>query len=278
MRKRVCIAQIDIDGHRPAENISKMKKIIHEHRDADLIVFPELVVHGHIYSSAPREEILEMIERTPAHLKDELYAFAQENDTRVIFGEFDRVGDKIYNLGVYVSRTKVERYAKTHVHWSENFDAGSELVAFDTPLDRIGILICFDSAFPEASRVLALQGAKIIVNIAAVPRAFDIKYLHRRITSIALNNQVYCLFANRAGMNFGGQSAIFDPHGDCVARVGEKEEILVAEIDLLEVDSWRMQECIYPNRRPSLYTRITAERASVDVLAASPARDKNKDV
>jgi predicted amidohydrolase len=258
MRKHVCIAQIDIDGNSPEKNLSKMRRIIEDNRKADLIVFPELVVHGHIYSSAPRHEILEMISKTPAGMREDLHAFAQQHDTRVIFGEFDRIGEQVYNLAVYVSRHKVERYAKTHVHWSENFDAGDELKTFDTPLDRIGILICFDSAFPETARVMALQGAKVIVTIAAVPKAFDLKYMHLRTMSIALNNQVFSIFANRAGQNFGGKSAIFNPRGECIAQAGEKEEILWSEIDLLEVDTWRMEESIYPNRRPELYDRIVS--------------------
>lgn len=260
MQKRICVAQIDIDIYHPDRNIAKMKEIIREYKAADLIVFPELVVHGHIYSSAPKREILEMIARTPPALKQEqLYATARECDTRVIFGEFDQIGDRLYNLAVYVSRDKVERYAKTHVHWSENFDAGDELRAFDTPLDRIGILICFDASFPEAARVLALQGAKIIVTIAAVPKTFDIKFMHRRMTSIALDNQVFSIFANRAGLNFGGQSAIFNPEGDCIAQAGDKEEILTADIDLFEVDIWRMHESIYSHRRPELYGHIVAD-------------------
>lgn len=257
MHKRICLAQIDIDIYHPDRNIAKMKQIIQEYREADLIIFPELVVHGHIYSSAPKREILEMIARTPSRMKEEqLYATARECDTRVIFGECDQVGDRLYNQAVYVSRDKVERYAKTHVHWSETFDAGDELKAFDTPLNRIGILICFDASFPEAARVLALQGAKIIVTIAAVPKTFDVKFMHRRMTSIALDNQVYSIFVNRAGYNFMGQSAIFNPEGDCIAQAGDKEEILTADINLFEVDVWRMHESIYAHRRPDLYGLI----------------------
>lgn len=259
MQKRIAIAQIDIDIYRPDLNIAKMKEIIQEQREADLIVFPELVVHGHIYSCAPKREILEMIARTPRTMKEDLYAFARDHDTRVIFGEFDLIGDRLYNLAVYVSRDKVEWYAKTHVHWTEGFDAGDELRAFDTPLDRIGILICFDAAFPEAARVLALQGAKIIVIIAAVPRTFDVKYLHRRAASIALDNQVFSVFANRVGVGFAGQSAVFNPQGDCIAVAEEKEEILTTEVNLFEVDIWRMHEAIYAHRRPALYGRIVTD-------------------
>lgn len=256
LQKRICVAQIDIDARRPDKNLSKMKDIIQENQTADLIVFPELVVHGHIYSSVPKGEILEVITRTPSEMKEDLHAFARETDTRVIFGELAHVEDRVYNRATYVSRNKVEWYDKTHVHWTESFDPGQELRAFDTPLDRIGILICFDSAFPEAARILALQGAKLIVTIAAVPKSFDIKYVYRRLAAIALDNQVFAVLANRAGGNYSGGSAVFGPRGDTVAQAGEKEEVLNLTIDLQEVDTWREIESIYPHRRPELYESI----------------------
>lgn len=256
MSETVCLAQIDVDPHAVHENIAKIKGIIEAHQDASLIVFPELVVHGHIYSTAPRHEIREMIARTPAGLREELHTFAIEHDTRVIFGEFNEVDGKIFNLAVYVSKDKIEQYAKTHVHWTESFDTGDELRAFDTPLERIGVLICFDASFPEAARVLALQGAKVIVTIAAVPRSFDVQYMHRRMAAIAIQNQVYSLFCNRVGRHFSGGSAVFDPRGNVVVTAGDHEEILLAKIDLAEVDMWRTEESIYPHRRPELYSKI----------------------
>lgn len=256
MQKQICIAQIDIDARWPEKNIEKMKKIIHRNAQVDLIIFPELVIHGHIYSSAPKEEILEMIAKTPSGLRKELHTFAQENNTRVVFGELAQVGDRVYNRASYVSRNKVECYDKTHVHWTESFAFGGKLRAFDTPLERIGILICFDSAFPEAARVLALQGAKVIINIAAVPKSFEMKYMHLRMAAIALNNQVFSILVNRAGQNYQGQSAIFNPRGEKIIQAGEKEEILNVSIDLQEVDLWREMESIYPHRRPELYDPI----------------------
>ncbi|NIT00542.1 MAG: hypothetical protein GTO09_00195, partial [Candidatus Latescibacteria bacterium] len=59
---------------------------------------------------------------------------------------------------------KKESYVKTHVHWTENFVPGKRLKVFSTPVGKIGISICFDAAFPEVWRVLALRGARILVN------------------------------------------------------------------------------------------------------------------
>lgn len=272
MIKRIVVAQVDVDDERPERNIEKMKTLIRTHHEADLIVFPELVVQGHIFSPAPKQEILDVIAKTPTKYRDEIRACAQEQRTRVIFGEFDQVGDQLYNFAVYVSPEKIERYAKTHVHWSESFVPGNELKAFDTPLERLGILICFDAAFPEAARVLGLQGAKLIVTIAAVPKTFDMTIMHRRMTSIALDNQVFCVFANRSGAQFGGGSAIFNPRGDCIAVAGDnEEEALMADIDLLEIDRWRSQEPIYPSRRPSLYGLMTSpQMARGEVVRQKP--------
>ncbi len=271
MLKRILVAQVDVDDERPERNIDKMKNIIRTHHDADLIVFPELVVHGHLFSPSPKQEILDIIAKTPTEYREEIHACAKEQHTRVIFGEFDQVGDQLYNLAVYVSPDKMERYAKTHVHWSESFAPGKELKAFDTPLDRLGILICFDAAFPEAARILGLQGAKLIVTIAAVPKTFEMTIMHRRMTSIALDNQVFSILANRAGAQFGGQSAVFNPRGDCIALAGETEEILMVDINMLEVDQWRSQEPIYPSRHPALYRIVSEPQMTRDeVILGAP--------
>lgn len=249
----ICVAQIDVDTSAPVHNLAKMEGIIRQHRDADLIVFPELTVHGHLTSPMTRQEILDMLARTPTDYRQRLRACAQEMNTNVIFGEIGQVAGKLYNLAVFVSREGIDWYAKTHVHWTEEFDPGAEFRVFEWPLGRLGTLICFDSAFPEAARVLALQGATVIVTIAAVTKSFDMKFMHRRAGAIALNNQVFSVLANRTGAQFGGKSAVFDPWGDMVAVAGDKEEILTVRIDLRGLEQWRLAEPLERHRQPHLY-------------------------
>lgn len=255
--RHIAIAQLDVKAGEMSENFEKIKHTIHAHRDADIIVFPELILHGHLYSSATREEVLRVIRLTPSTVVKEMYAFARRFACRIIFGELYLQGNKIFNSAVYVNGDQIERYHKIHVHWSEIFTPGNALPVFGSGLDTLGTLICFDSAFPEPARVLALKGARMIAIIAAIPRSFDKRYVVRRLTSIALDNQVFVIFANRAGRDYNGNSMVISPRGDIVASAGEKEEILSTEIDLLDVERWRKEEPIFPHRRPRLYKLIS---------------------
>lgn len=268
MKKKVTIAQISIRENEAEENAAKIRRIIEENRETDLIVFPELVLQGHRMSTAPRHEMIEALEgKGPSYvledetrsLNEEIHDFAKQRRTNVIFGEMDYLDGHVYNLAVYVGRHRIEKYAKTHVHWTENFTPGTELKTFESSIGRIGVLICFDTAFPEAARVLALRGARTIVAISAIPEAFDIEYELIRLRAIAHNNQVYVIFANRAGEGFSGGSCIIDPRGMLESSLGEAEEVSTAELDLSLVDIWRQEESIYPHRRPALYRELCNE-------------------
>lgn len=249
----IAIAQLDIRAGEIDANLAKIKRTIRDHRTADLIVFPELVLHGHLYSMATRREVLGVIRRTKRDVNKEMYAYARRFACRIIYGELYSQEDRLYNTAVYLDRGHIQHYHKTHVHWTEIFDAGDSLPIFGEGPDRLGILICYDSAFPEAARALALSGAQTVVVIAAIPRAFDRRFIVRRLTSIAIENQVFVVFVNRAGRDYYGGSLVLDPRGDLVAEAGEPEEILHAKIDLAEVERWRKEEPIFPHRRPQLY-------------------------
>jgi predicted amidohydrolase len=185
-----------------------------------------------------------------------MYHFIKKTDARVILGEIKKKREKFFNVATYVDRDSTESYIKTHIHWTEHFAPGNELKVFRTPLGNVGVNICFDAAFPEVWRVLALKESNIIVNISAVPRTFPVKYMWRRMSAAAMNNQVFVIYANRAGDYFGGHSAVFNPRGDIVVNVEDEISVINTEIDLSESAEWREVEQIYPHRRPLLYRDI----------------------
>jgi predicted amidohydrolase len=176
-------------------------------------------------------------------------------------------------MATYVDRHTIQNYAKTHVHWTESFVPGRELKVFETPLAKVGMTICFDAAFSEVWRVLALKGAAIVVNISAVPKEFPVGYMSRRLAGAAVFNQVYVIYANRAGPVFSGHSAVYNPQGETVEKAGRKEAVFEAEIDLEAVSRWRAEEQIFDYRRPLLYREVVNRHRAESVVAESQIRE-----
>ena len=267
MKGRICIAQINYLKDDTGRHLERLRRIISENRDYDLIVFPELILHGHPSAERPEGLLYRKIKAHHASVSCDMYDFVKGEGARVIIGEVRRQREKYFNVATYIGDDTVESYAKTHVHWTENFVPGRRLMVFDTPLGKIGITICFDAAFPEVWRTLALKGADIIVNISAVPKSFPVRYMARRLQGAAIDNQVFVIYANRPGEYFSGYSAVLDPRGDTVAQAGEDETVIRAEIDLDEIGRWRDEEIIYPNRRPLLYREIGKNHLDVPALS-----------
>ncbi|MBN2232171.1 MAG: carbon-nitrogen hydrolase family protein [Deltaproteobacteria bacterium] len=252
----ICIAQINYCGRHIQTHVGRIKEIIARNRHADLLVFPELILHGHPSFEKPEGFLYRRMQVVYRTISEDLYRYVRQQDARVIIGEIKRRGTRFYNLATYVDRHEVQHYTKTHVHWTEQFVPGRELKVFETPMGKLGINICFDAAFPEVWRVLALRGAEIIVNISAVPRDFPMDYMWRRLKGAALNNQVYCIYANRPGPTFSGYSAVFTPRGEVLAGTARDEAIFGTDIDPGAVSRWRAEEQIFPHRRPLLYRDI----------------------
>lgn len=254
----VCIAQINYRPGHIRDHVERIKGLIREHRDADLIVFPELVLHGHPSLEKPEGFLYRRAKALYGRVSADVYRFVRETGARVILGQMQRRVDNLLNVATYVDGDGPQHYVKTHVHWTENFLPGRRLRTFHTPFGPVGINICFDAAFPEVWRVLALAGAEVIVNISAVPAHFPVALMHRRLAGAALDNQVFTVYANRPGPAFGGHSAVFGPHGERIAATDDGESVLACRVDLEEVARWRREEAIYPHRRPQLYRPIVS--------------------
>ncbi len=193
-------------------------------------------------------------------------------DMVVCAGYCEADGDRRYNSVVCVGGGRVlGNHRKVHQPLNENasYGAGDGFAAFDTPVGRIGMLICYDKAFPEAARALALDGAEIIVVVSAWPgsrtnapedlaqdrwtRRFDLFDRAR-----ALENQVVWLSANQSGtfgrLRFVCSAKVVDPGGDVMASTGVAPGVAVAEIDVTEaLAAARRSMGHLRDRRPDAY-------------------------
>lgn len=145
-------------------------------------------------------------------------------------------------------------YRKTHLYPPEValFGAGDELATATTPAGHLGVMICFEHAFPEIATTLALCGAQIL----AIPSAVALGYEHvltLRTRCRAQDNQVFVLAANQAGNGFAGRSLIAGPRGEVLASAGTAKAVLRATLNLDRIGIEREREPSLRTRLPDLY-------------------------
>jgi len=127
---------------------------------------------------------------------------------------------------------------------------------FQTKYGRVGICICYDRLFPEVCRALALNGAEMIF----VPIAGTIFPKVSTLDTRALENVLFVVAANKVGEEDGhrytGGAMIVNPEGKIIAQGGTEEEIVMADIDLEDVEKARKAFPYFRDRRPELYGRL----------------------
>lgn len=146
------------------------------------------------------------------------------------------------------------------------FTPGKELPVFTVAGATIGIQICNDRLYPEASRVLALKGAEIIFMPICYSTYSDPEHRNSAwdlvLRTRAYENGVYVVAANKVGQegvrNHLGRSMIVDPKGTVLAEAGNSEpELIVQQIDLELASLRRKAIPWWRDRRPDLYGALS---------------------
>lgn len=239
---KFCVAavQMDIELAAKARNLERMTDFARRAaaQGARLVVFPECAVTGYCFES--RQEALELAEPLPGPATAVIAGVCRELGIHAVFGLVERGGERLYNAIALVGPEGfVAGYRKIHLpHLGlDRFaDPGDRpFVVEETPLCRLGMNICYDGAFPESARVMALAGAELIVLPTNWPTGAE-EFARYAINTRAMENVVYYAAANRVGdergFHFIGQSRITDVHGRTLAEADERSEtILTATID-----------------------------------------------
>jgi len=135
---------------------------------------------------------------------------------------------------------------------------------FETAYAKIGIFICYDRHFPEGARILALKGADILFNPSATTAGKSRYLWELEQPAQAVANGVFIGAINRVGTEkpwefgrFYGASYFVDPRGKIIAQAAEdKDELVVADIDLDEIREVRDGWQFFRDRRPEMYREI----------------------
>lgn len=268
------------------QNYRLIGQLLQEAREqgAELVCFPEASLGGYLSSLGNHGDTRPNIARSlpPAITLDgpeirRVQELAEDTVVTIGFCELAEDGESRYNAAVCLDGSTIYgSYRKVHQPLGEgmSYAAGSEYGAFDTPVGRIGMQICYDKAFPEAARELALDGAEIIVSLSAWPAARTAQaenlqedrwtYRFNLFDSArALDNQVFWIASNQSGtfgsLKYVGNAKVVDPGGNVLATTLLGSGLAVAEIDVEETFTTMRGGMFHlRDRRPDAYFR-TAE-------------------
>ncbi|MCX7995124.1 MAG: acyltransferase [candidate division WOR-3 bacterium] len=244
-------------------NFEKVETLLKD-TDADLFVLPELFNTGYLFLN--REELNVMAEQ-----KDDgptskfVRKLCEKKGCAIVYGFAEKDGTSIYNSAILMTPDGIEGlYRKTHLFYEEwfIFDRGNlPYQVFEYKNVRIGILICFDYIYPEATRTLALKGAQIVV----LPSNLVLHYCPDAMVTRSIENRIFTILADRIGsddrgvkkLSFIGKSQIVAPDGKILIRVNDEECVKVIEIDPKLACDKRVtpHNDIFKQRREDLYFR-----------------------
>ena len=213
---------------------------------------------------------------------------AKELEVVLLISFYELDGNNTYNTLAYIDAdgTLLGTYRKTHIpddhYYQEKFyftPGNTGFKVFKTRYGTIGAGICWDQWFCESARALTINGAQLIFYPTAIGSEpilnVDSKdHWQRCMQGHAATNIIPIIAANRIGLEkvepsiengnqtssllFYGSSFMTDETGAIIKQASrDKEEILLQEYDLEEIDKKRMEWGLFRDRRPSMYHDIT---------------------
>ena len=267
------------------QNYALIASLAKQARDesVDFMVLPEAAIGGYLSSLGNHGDTVKTTSKSlpPAIRVDgpEIARVQQIVGDLVIaigFCELDDDGETRYNAAAVLDGTQVYgTYRKVHQPLGEgmSYSAGSDYGVFDTPVGRVGLQICYDKAFPEAARIMALKGAQIIASLSAWPAARtataenlqDDRWTYRFNlfdAARALDNQVFWIASNQSGtfgsLRYVGNAKVVDPGGNTLATTLLGSGMAVADVDVdgtfraMRAGMFHLRD-----RRPDVYGPVT---------------------
>jgi N-carbamoylputrescine amidase len=273
------LVQMRCDGA-PADNLDRALRGIAEaaRHGAQLVALPELFLGPYFCQRSDDRSAFDRAERVPGPTTAALAGAARTHKIVLVGGSlFEKSPDgRFYNTAVVFGPdgTLLGTYRKTHIpedvlyHEQHYFAPGDTGVrVFATPAGRVAPLICYDQWYPEAARLVTLQGAEVVVYPTAIgviddavetniTGDWELMWRSAQVGHAAVNN-VFVAAVNRVGregaITFWGGSFVADPSGALLAKAAAGEEIVLAPCDLDRVAALQQAWRFLANRRPEVY-------------------------
>ena len=252
------------------ENVRTVKAYLEKIKDEnpDCVILPEMFCCPYQTENFPI-----YAEKEGGPVWQQLSGYAKQYGIYLIGGsmpEKDAEGN-VYNTSYIFDREgkQIGKHRKVHLFdidvkggqtfkESDTLTAGDSDTVFDTEFGKIGVMLCFDIRFPELSRMMVNDGARIVFvpaafNMTTGPAHWELSFRTR-----ALDNQIYmvgCAPARdvSAGYISWGHSIVTDPWGRVIDMLDEKKGILLAELDMDYEEQVREELPLLKSRRKDIY-------------------------
>lgn len=266
---RTAAIQMAVDDDK-AKNLDNLKRYLDDlaKEQCDLVILPEMFTCPYQTSNFPL-----YAEEEGGTSWQKVSSLAAEYNIYLAAGsmpEKDRE-NKVYNTAYVFDRKgkQIGKHRKVHLfdinvqggqqfRESDTLTPGNQATVFETEFGTMGLCVCYDFRFPELSRLMVDQGAKIIVvpgafNMTTGPAHWEILFRTR-----AVDNQVFTLGTAPArnphsGYTSWGHTIMVDPWGKILDQMDEKEGVLIQDLDLALVDKVREELPLLAQRRSDLY-------------------------
>ena len=270
---KIALCQMNVVDNK-SQNIQKAIEMIEnaKKQGADMAVLPEMfncpyendkfIEYGESFTNS---ETLNAISKTAKKL--EIHVLAGSIPEREIKEE----GESLYNTSIFFDNEGkiLGKHRKMHLFdidvkgeiyfkESDTLEPGNDFTIIKTELATIGIGICYDVRFVELSRIMALEGAEILIfpgafNLTTGPAHWELLFRSR-----ALDNQTYAIgvapaLNKEANYHSYGHSIAVNPWGEVIEQAGFEEDMKIIAVDLNEIRRIRNELPILKNRRTDLY-------------------------
>jgi predicted amidohydrolase len=301
MRKiRVASVQIESTAGDKQANLAKIEGFVKHAavQGAEMVVFPECCITGYWFlRNLSREQLQTVAEPVFAGPSSQaLMRLARQYRVMIGAGLIETDGEQMYNAYVVaMPHGEFRRHRKIHAFVNEHLSCGSQFTVFDTPLGcRVAVLTCYDNNIGENVRIVALQGAEVLLaphqtggcktpspgcmglidrwlwdNRQRNPEAIEAEFkgpkgrqwLMTWLPSRAHDNGLFLIFSNGVGMDDNevrtGNAMILDPYGRTLAETWKANDDMV----IAELDPTLRENCTglrwIKTRRPELYGPLT---------------------
>ncbi len=253
---KIAMVQLCASTQHMASNYKRIVDYVMRAYDqgVDMICFPELTLTGYDLSKSNED-----LDRQDDYLK-ELRTLAERLHMTILVGGIERDGTKRY-ITQFVLHTTIESYRKIHIGKKEGqyVASGDKVHVFQSKLLTFGIMLCYDTHFPELASIMARMGAKVIFAPSASPNdpMKRIQMWEKYMIARAYDNRVSVLATNLIFGEKGGGVLGYDDMGDVLCSYGSIDDhMMIVDHQPHDFQKAGMRHRLFSHdRQPGIYQK-----------------------